>query len=251
MWSALGGTFGLAMGLALSPLAITTALILLLGERRGRLRALAFAIGWFVAMIAITLIPMLLIDTAHDDDPDATATGLDVMHLAFAGLFFALAGVTWLKRPAHERKPADAARAPQPAGDAGVLELEVLDLEPPEKKGFLSRLDGMGVWACLGLGLAQGVLIIKNPPLGISAGGMLGAADLPQAEQILSVVIFAVLASLGALLPLAVSIAGGPKVDHALHDARHWIEDHMTAITLVVLLVVGVIFLGEGLGIAD
>lgn len=189
MWGALGSTLGLAMGLALSPVAITTALILLLGERRGRLRA-------------------------------------------------------------HERVPAGPEQDPG-ISDAQVLELEALDLEPPQKKGFLSRLDGMGVAACLGLGLAQGVLIIKNIPLGISAGGMLGAADIPEAEQLVSVIIFAVLASLGALLPLVVSIVGGPKVDHALHEARAWIEAHMTAITLVVLLVVGVIFLGEGLGIAD
>lgn len=242
MWGALGGTFGLALGLAASPLAITTALILLLGENRGRLRALAFAAGWFVAMFAITIIPMMLTDSAREDDAEATATGIDVLHLVFAFVFFVLAAITWIKRPK---------KSAEPVSEADALGLEVLDLEPPEKKGFLSRLDGMGVIACLGLGIGQGILIIKNIPLGISAGAQLGSVDVIFAEQVLMAVIFAVMASLGALLPLAFAVFGGPSVESKLRDSRTWIEAHMTGITLAVLVVVGVIFLGEGLGLAD
>ncbi|MGB3698636.1 MAG: GAP family protein [Gordonia sp. (in: high G+C Gram-positive bacteria)] len=253
MLGALGGTFGYAMGLALSPIAITTILVLLTGERRGHLRGFVFAIGWFIGVFVITLVPMLLTDVAHDDDPSGTETGLDILHLVFAAVFFILAVVTWIKRPAHDRvrstEPAlVGAEAVHPRRDALVH--EAADLEPADKKGFLSRIDDLGVWACLGLGIAQAIIILKDIPLGISAGTTLGATDLTDAGQVVSVIVFSVLASLALLLPLLVSVLGGAKVDDALREWRRWIEANMTAITLVVLLVVGVIFLGQGLGVA-
>lgn len=247
MWGALGDTFGLALGLALSPFAITTALILLLGDR-GRIRASFFAVGWFVAMYVITLVPLLVTDVADEDDPSGTATGIDILHLGFAALFFLLAALTWIKRPTAGAKAAGKGDAPT---RAEVLELEALDLEAPGKKSLFQRLDGIGIWGCLALGLAQGVLIIKNIPLGISAGVQLGSADIGPTQSFLIVAIFAAMASLGALLPLAAAVFGGETVDHSLREARRWIEAHMMPITLVVLLVVGVIFLGEGLGLAD
>lgn len=247
MWQALGSTFGLAMGLALSPLAITTALILLLGAN-GRARALFFAVGWWIAMFVITLIPMLVTDVADEEDATGTAGGIDILHLVFGVLFFVLAAVTWIKRPRRDRMTAAVGA---PSSPTEVVEQEMLDLEPDEKKGIMGRLDGLGIWACLVVGLAQGVLIIKNIPLGISAGAQLGQAQVPAAEQWVIVAVFAVLAAAGVLLPLLVAAVGGAKVEHSLLEARHWIEANMTAITLVVLVVVGGIFLGEGLGLAD
>ncbi|UQE75556.1 GAP family protein [Gordonia sp. PP30] len=247
MWSALGSTFGLAMGLALSPLAITTALILLLGDR-GKLRAVFFAVGWWVAMFGITLIPMLVTDGAEEDDPSGTSGGVDILHLVFGVLFFVLAALTWIKRPNHDR----AVKVDEAEESAlEVVEQEMLDVEPAGKPGILDRLDGLGVWACLLVGLAQGVLIIKNIPLGISAGAQIGQAQVPQAEQWAIVAIFAAIATAGALIPLLTAVVGGRRVEAGLYEARHWIEANMTAITLVVLVVVGGIFLGEGLGLAD
>lgn len=251
MWQALGGTFGMAMALALSPLTITTALVLLFGDR-GRLRGLSFAVGWWIAIFIITLVPMLVTDVVDEEDPAATSSGIDILHLVFGLLFFVLAAVTWAKRPERHREVAlvqggeDATAEFE--SDRAVLEREMLDLEP-KKPGLLERVDHLGVWACLAVGLAQGFLIIKNIPIGISAGTTLGQADVPAAEQFILVAVFASLATAGAVLPLLASILGGARAERVLLEVRHWIEANMTAITLVVLIVVGGIFLGEGLGL--
>ena len=235
MWSALGGTLTLAMGLALSPIAITTALILLLGPR-GKTRTALFAFGWFDMMFVITVIPMWLTDAADENDPVATDDGIDVLHLVFGVLFLILAVVTWRKRPAADRVEADAERAL--AGDDG-------------KPGLFDRLDGMGLLVCLGLGLAEGVVIVKNLPLAISAGARLGSAGLSNEAGLVASLIFAAVASIAIVAPLIAALVGGERVVAPLREARRWIELHMTAITLVVLLIVGVLFLGEGLGLAD
>ena len=231
MWAGLGATLPMAMGLALSPAAITTALVLLPAPR-GRVKTLLFATGWAIVIFAVTAIAMVLTDVADEEDPAGTADGIDVLHLGFGVLFFVLAVVTWIKRPASERGDAVA------VGDGGA------------KPGLMARLDGMGLRACLGVGLAEGVLIIKNIPLGISAGTTLGSVDMSPAAGLGMVAVFTVVATLGALIPLGAVLIGGRRVEGALRAARIWIEAHMTAITLVVLIVFGTIFLGEGLNLA-
>lgn len=240
MWSVLGSTFPLAMGLTMSPVGITTALMLLLGNR-GLIRALLFAVGWYAGMFLITIIPMLLAQTADEADPSATDDGIDILHLVFGVLFFVLAWITWKRRPSPQKEVEVA--VPLPGSDSG-------EPEAPAKKGLMERLDSLGLWGCLAVGVVEAVAIIKNIPLGISAGAVLGQAELPIIESVIAVAIFALLATLAVLIPLIVALVGGEKVMHGLHEARHWIEANMTAITLMVLLVVGAIFLGQGLGLS-
>ena len=130
-----------------------------------------------------------------------------------------------------------------------ALTEDSVDLEAAGKKTLMQRIDGLGTASCVLVGFAEGLLIIKNIPLGISAGVGFGAAGLPGSETVLMILVFAVIAGIGGLLPLVASMVGGDRVQRSLHDARHWIEANMAAITLVVLILVGGIFLGEGLGL--
>lgn len=248
MWSALGGTFGMAMGFALSPLAIVTALVLVLGER-GRLRTTAFIAGWYVAVFAITGITAWITDAADDEiSAEAAQDGLDILHLVFGVLFFVLAVVTWVKRPHH----ADGSEldTPDDALVEDLLERESPGSDKPGKPSLLERIDGLGIIGAIGFGVAQGVLIIKNVPLGISAGTSLGSVGLNTVDTVVVVAIFAAIASLGGVIPLAVMMLGGERVAHSLRNGRDWFEHNMTAVTLVVLIVLGGVFVGEGLGLA-
>ncbi|MFD4182010.1 GAP family protein [Rhodococcus sp. NPDC058514] len=219
-----------AMGLALSPFAVTTGIVLLLGDR-GRVKTSLFGLGWFLALLVITAIAMAVVDVVDDDHPEQTADGVNIVQLLFALLFFGLAIVAWVKRPSAESSNPPAAE------------------REGKKPGILDRLDDVGIAGCFGLGLAQGVLVVKNIPLAVSAGAVLGAAALDSTQSAGAVVAFALLASAGVIVPLAVAIVAGHRMDGALASARAWIEQNMTAITLVVLLVLGAYFLGQGLAI--
>lgn len=231
MWAGLGPTLPMAMGLALSPVAATTALVLLPAPR-GRIKTLLFLAGWYAVLFAVMALAMVFTDAADEDDPTGTAEGIDILHLVFGILFFLLAIAAWIKRPARDRE------------DGVPLEGE------EAKPGMMARLDGLGIWACFGVGVAEAVLIIKNIPLGVSAGATLGRADLSTAGGLGTVAILTAVASLSILIPLVAVLIGGSRATGSLRQARAWIEAHMTAITLVVLIVFGTIFLGEGLNLA-
>lgn len=234
MWDALGGTFALAMALTLSPLSITAVLVLGLGAR-GSLRALLFSIGWFVSMFAVTFVTALVTGSAVEDDPEGTAGGIDILHLVFGVLFFVLAYVTWRRRPSATSEAEHAA-----VGDE------------KEKNGLFARIDNLGLASCVAVGFAMGLLIIKNPPLAISAGVQLGSVpDITVAKTVVVVAIFALLATIAPLALLGFMVIGGEKVRGTLQNGRTWIEQHMTGVTLAILLIVGTIFLGEGLAIID
>lgn len=223
MWTAIGDTLPLATGLALSPVAIATAVILLMGQA-GRTKTLVFGAGWFLALLVLATIAELLVEAADAAAPETTETGIDVAQLVFAGLFFGLAVLAWIKRPREDRE-----------GGPGILD----------------RLDGLGTLGAFVMGVAQGILVIKNIPLAVGAGARLGEAALGRGEAAFALILFALIAALGVLVPLAIAAVGGRKIQPALARTRGWLETNMTAISIVVLVLLGAYFLGQGLGVLD
>ncbi|KXP00682.1 GAP family protein [Tsukamurella pseudospumae] len=222
MWTALGDSLPLATGLALSPFAVVTAVVLLLG-RGGVVKTAAFGLGWFVAILVIATVAFLVVEAADEADHDATETGVDLVQLAFAALFLGLAVLAWRKRPAPG--------------------------EPVPRNATLARLDGIGVLGALGLGLAQGFVVIKNIPLAVGAGVRFGVAGLHGGAAIGAIAVFAVVASAGIVAPLTVAVVGGSRLAEPLARTRDWLEANLSAITVTVLVLLGSYFLGQGLGV--
>lgn len=223
MWSAIGDTLPLAVGLALSPVALATAVMLLLGSR-GRLKTALFGLGWFVVLLVITAIAAAIVDVADDDAPEATTDGVDILLLVIAVLFAVLAMVAWRKRPKE--------------GDE-------------EKPSILDRLDGLSVWGALAMGFAQGVIVIKNIPLAVAAGARLGEADLDTAQLVVGLLVFALVAASGVIVPLVLAVLGGERAAPTLARFRDWLSHNMTTISIVVLVVLSAYFFGQGIGILD
>lgn len=238
MWTTLADTLAYAIALAISPFAITTAIVLLLGDR-GPLRASLFGVGWWTTLFAITMLSWWLVDSADEENPQDTADGISIGKLVFAGLFFLLAAIAWLKR---RKGGPDGAQAP-----AEYLETEFGVPTASAKPGLLDRLDGVSVLGCFGLGLAQGVIVFKNIPLGISAGATLGTEDLNIPETFLAAAIFTLIASIGVIVPVTVALVAGDRVIGPLRRAREWIEAHLTPISIVLFAVLGVYYLYEGI----
>lgn len=224
MWTAIGDTLPLAIGITLSPVSLIIGLVLLLNPR-GPLRAAVFGLGWFLSILVVATIAYNIVWVGEAVDPDYAHDGVEVLQLILAGLCLGMAGVTW------RRLPRDGAPAP--------------------KSRLLGRLDRVGVLGAAGLGLAQGFLRVKNIFLAVAAGARFGDADLSRTETVIGLIIFALLAASGVLAPLIVSLTGNPTTPAKLARARTWLESNMSSITIVVLLVIGVYLLGQGLDILD
>ena len=222
MWNALGDALPLAAGLALSPAALTTGIILLLG-RRGRLKASVFGIGWFIAILVIAALAYAIIDAGDSAAPDTTATSANVVQLIFAALFLVLAGLTWRKRP-------------QPG-------------QPPAESKLLDRLDNTSTSGAGILGLAQGFLVVKNVPLALGAGAGIGEAQLGPAATAVTLVLFGLLSTAGVIVPVVFATVGGKRSGVLLGQVREWLELNMATIGIVVLLILAAYFAGHGLEI--
>lgn len=72
----------------------------------------------------------------------------------------------------------------------------------------MSAIDRLTPVKVFGLGLALSALNAKNAPLTIAAGAAIGSAGLPVGQQIASLAIFVLIATLGLLAPLGVFLLG-------------------------------------------
>ena len=82
MGQAIGDLLPSAIGVALSPVPII-AVILMLGTPRARSNGPAFAVGWVLGMVIVSVIVLLV--AGDSDDPDSgSSTAVDVIKLRSA-----------------------------------------------------------------------------------------------------------------------------------------------------------------------
>lgn len=222
MGKALGDVLGLAAGVAISPLPII-AIIIVLATPRGRLNGSVFATGWVLGLSALGAV-MLVIGgqggaTAHGHPAD----WVGALKLALGVALVLLAVRLWRHRPA------DVSQAQLPRWMAAV------DRFTPLKTFLLALL------------LSAGNL--KNAPLTISAAASISSSGLAAGEQIATLAIFVVVASLGLLTPLALFLAMGERAKGTLGNWKEWAAQHNMAVMAILAFVFGLKLLGDGIDI--
>ena len=101
MGQAIGQLLPGAIGVALSPVPII-AVILMLSTERARVTGPAFAVGWVIGIVAVSVIVLLL--AGPSDDPDGGAsTAVAWVKIVLGALFLLLGVQQWRKRPGSPR----------------------------------------------------------------------------------------------------------------------------------------------------
>ncbi|MFE7663611.1 GAP family protein [Streptomyces celluloflavus] len=222
MGHAVGEVLGLAAGVAVSPLPIV-AIILILATPRGGLNGPLFALGWVLGLAALGAIMLAVGGTGGAAGHKHPATWVGALKLALGVLLVFFGARQW------RRRPKDAAQAQLPKWMAAI------DRFTPAK--------------ILGLGLLLSAANVKNAPLTIAAGASISSAGLPVPQQIGTLAIFVVIASLGVLAPLAVYLVMGERARTVLGNWRDWAALHNVAVMAVLFFVLGLKLLGDGVGI--
>lgn len=221
-WTAVGDTFPVAIAIGLSPFAIITAVVLLLAER-GRSKATLFALGWMSTIIAITFVALLVVDAVDEPDTDATEDGVNLVQILFGLAFWALAWKSWRSRP-------------EPGGES-------------KQARMLAKIGAVSPLGAFGFGLLQGVVVIKNIPLALAGGARLGEAHLAAGQAAIALILFGVFASAGMIVLVAAAVVGGSRLDEPIESIQRWLEDNLTVIGVVVLVVIGAVLLGNGIAV--
>ncbi|MEV0169118.1 GAP family protein [Nonomuraea fuscirosea] len=151
----------------------------------------------------------------------AKATWLTWLDLAIGVLLLAMA-FAGIRRAAHRRQ-----------GKA------------PEVPRWIATMDTMTTPKIVGV---AALLIVANPVnLASLAGGAIAAAHEPltAGRQLILAAVFVVIGSIGVLAPYATALTSGG--DERLHRMRGWLIKHNGALTLLLILVFGLLFLAKGL----
>lgn len=215
--AAIGDLLPAALGVALSPLPVV-ATVTILSAPRGRPKALAFALGWVVALVAVCVVVLLMAG-----GPDGGRAGGDRgggIQVALGVLLLTLALRRW-----HRRKNDDG--------------------EPR----WLQAIDRLTVPRAAIIGAALAAVNPKNLALTAAAAVGVARATPTVAGSIVAVTVFVLLASVTVAGPVVFALVAPHAANRPLAGFRSFMSDHATAIVVVVLVLLGAKLIGNGLGV--
>ena len=224
MGQAIGDLLPSAIGVALSPVPII-AVILMLATPRARSNGAAFAVGWVVGLLVVSVVVLLVAGDADDTD-SGTSTTVDVVVLLLGALFLLMALKQWQARP----KP-------------GV---------EPALPTWMSAVDQFTGGKSLVLGAALSGANPKNLALTLAAAASIARAGLDGGETVVAVAVFVVIGSLTVAGPVLFYLFAADRAAGPLASIKTFMSEHNAVIMMVVLLVLGGKLLGQGIaGLSD
>jgi threonine/homoserine/homoserine lactone efflux protein len=220
MGEVIGATLPLAIGIAISPIPIIAAILMLLSPK-AKGTSVGFLLGWIVgilvAVTVFTLLSSVLPDGGTDESKPLHAS---IQILLGAGLLF-LALRQWRSRPR--------------AGAQAAL---------PK---WMSAIDTMNAGKGFGLGFLLAAVNPKNLLLGAGAGVAIGSAGLTAGEAAGTIAVFTVIAAASVAIPVIAYLVASKRMSGPLESLRGWLVQNNATVMAVLLLVIGFVLIGKGI----
>jgi hypothetical protein len=217
----IGDILPAAVGVAVSPVPVIAAVLMLLSPKAQK-TSLGFLAGWVLG-IALAVVVIALISASISP---ATSTGpqpvAGTIHIVVGVLLLGVGVMQWRRRP---------------KGDA-----------TPAMPKWMEAIDSMTAVRGLLLGAALAVLNPKNLALALSAGVFIGVGRLDVGEATIAVVVFTVLASSTVAAPVIAYLVAADQMRNPLDDLGQWLVANNTTVMTVLVLVLGVAQVGNGIG---
>jgi hypothetical protein len=221
MVSVIGEILPLAIGVAISPIPIIAAILMLLSPK-AKSTSVAFLVGWIFGIVVAVVVFTLLSSVLPQDEAGDPSPAAGVIKIVLGLLLLVVALRQWRGRPAE--------------GEQGAL---------PK---WMSAIDSMTPVKGLALGFLLAAVNPKNLLLAGSAGLILGSAQLAFGEDAVVVIIYTLLAGCTVLIPVIAYLVASPRMREPLEKLRKWLVGNNATIMAVLLLVIGASMIGKGLG---
>lgn len=221
MGSVIGGILPVALGIAISPIPIIAAILMLLSPK-ARSTSIGFLLGWVLGIVVAVVVFTLLSAILPTDDPSVTHPIVGIVQLVLGVLLLLLAVRRWRGRPKK--------------GDS------------PKLPGWMSAIDAMTAWRAFILAFLLAAVNPKNLMMAVSAGLTVGAGALPAWQTVIAIVVFVVIAGCTVMGPVLAYLAAAERMRGPLDGLRDWLTHNNAIIMSVLLLVLGVTVIGKGLG---
>jgi hypothetical protein len=193
----------------------------MLGTPRARANGPAFALGWILGMIVVSVVVLVVAGGA--DDPDsATSTSVNWLQVGVGLLFLSLAHRQWRSRP----KKGETAEMPT----------------------WMSSVDHFGPGRSLGLGLALSAANPKNLVLTAAGATAIAQAGLSTGDEAIAVAVFVAIASITVAGSVTFYLVASERAARPLAAMKDFMAANNAVIMMVLFVVLGVKILGDGLG---
>lgn len=235
-----GGTWStlavLALTAAITPFGLI-AFSLLLATPRGTKNGVAFILGWIATVIAIDVVCLVLGNAAEVDEGGAPG---DVTLGIMIGLGSVLL-MLWARRRIRHRLAIPAAVTPSELDELGRLETPAVAEPAKPPPAWQRKMGSIGVVGAFVLGGA-----LQPWPVMIAGGAEIAQVQIPTAEAIAVIVLFAV-ASAGGIIVLETMALRSPGSAAArLERIQNYVATHRDSVISWALLIGGLWLIGRG-----
>jgi threonine/homoserine/homoserine lactone efflux protein len=218
--SVIGEILPLAVGIAISPIPIIAAILMLLSPR-AKATSVGFLLGWLAGIVIAIVLFTVLASMLPQQDASGSSPVAGVIKIILGALLLILATKQWRGRPA------DGEQAAMPK--------------------WMSAIDSMTAAKCVGLGFLLSAVNPKNLLMAISAGLIIGGANLSLGDTAVVIVVFVLLAGCTVLVPVIGYLVASTRMAGPLDRLRGWLVDNNATIMTVLLLVIGISVIGKGI----
>ncbi|WP_062301310.1 GAP family protein [Demequina subtropica] len=223
MGAVIGEVLPLAVGVAISPIPIIAAILMLLSPR-ARVTGTGFLLGWVLGILVATTVFIALSGSVAEGTGEPVAA-VGIAQLTLGALLLLLAIRSWRGRPR--------------------------DGEEPSLPAWMGAIDRFTLPRALAFGFLMSGVNPKNLLLCASAGITIGvgATDtMPSGTTTAALVVFTLLAASTVAVPVVAYLVAADRMRGPLDSLRAWLADNNALIMAVLLLVIGVSMVGKGLG---
>jgi threonine/homoserine/homoserine lactone efflux protein len=219
MGAVLGEILGSVVGVAISPVPII-AVILMLFSAKARSNGVSFVLGWLIGLLLAGGVVLAIGLEASEGGASDTS---GVIKILIGVLFLFLGWKQWTGRP---------------QGD-----------EEPQMPAWMASIDDFTAAKSLGLAFVLAAVNPKNLGLTIAAVATIGSSGLETSEEIIVLVVFALLASLTVLAPVIWYLIAGSSAEDQLNVMKNWLVANNNTVMAVLFIVLGAKVLGDGIAI--
>jgi threonine/homoserine/homoserine lactone efflux protein len=220
MGPVIGEILPLAIGIAISPVPIIAAVLMLLSPK-AKSASLGFLVGWLAGIVVAIVLFTLLSSLLPEQDSGGSSPVAGVIKIILGALLLLLALKQWRSRPAEGAKT----KLPK----------------------WMAAIDSMTAGKALALAFLLAAVNPKNLLFAISAGVFIGSAGLTVGQATVVIVVFVLLAGCTVLIPVLGYFLASARMAGPLDRLRGWLVDNNNAIMAVLLLVMGVSMIGKGI----
>lgn len=220
MGATIGDILPLALGIAISPIPIIAAILMLLSPR-ARGTSVGFLIGWVLGIVVAVVVFTLLAGIIPASDPDSSQPIAGTVTIVLGALLVLLAVRQWRSRP----KPGAAEALPK----------------------WMGAIDSMTAGRGLILAFVLAAVNPKNLLLAAGAGLAIGTAGPSSGEAVVAVLVFVLIAASSVAVPVIAYLIAADRMRGPLDALRGWLVHNNTTVMAVLLLVIGVVLIGKGI----